>query len=174
MIIKILTIFFLLLTYLFFCCRSHHGGGGTLKRHSQFQVKKICTASSGNRTRAARVAGEHSTTEPTMLRLKEIVWNSLLSRANNLFPFLSFCFPPPPFGIKLSACRMRQGKEECMHRSKTKRIHAQKLNKLRFNIRHNLFVDDAAVFLKSFLSTDLIFFIPVRPEPQPGRPWDAL
>ena len=25
-------------------------------------------ASSGNRTRAARVAGEHSTTEPTMLR----------------------------------------------------------------------------------------------------------
>ena len=25
------------------------------------------TASSGNRTRAARVAGEHSTTEPTML-----------------------------------------------------------------------------------------------------------
>ena len=28
-------------------------------------LKKI--ASSGNRTRAARVAGEHSTTEPTML-----------------------------------------------------------------------------------------------------------
>ena len=27
-------------------------------------------ASSGNRTRAARVAGEHSTTEPTMLRWK--------------------------------------------------------------------------------------------------------
>ena len=28
-------------------------------------------ASSGNRTRAARVAGEHSTTEPTMLQWKE-------------------------------------------------------------------------------------------------------
>ena len=28
---------------------------------------KIVAASSGNRTRAARVAGEHSTTEPTML-----------------------------------------------------------------------------------------------------------
>ena len=28
---------------------------------------KIQLASSGNRTRAARVAGEHSTTEPTML-----------------------------------------------------------------------------------------------------------
>ena len=28
-------------------------------------------ASSGNRTRAARVAGEHSTTEPTMLHLKD-------------------------------------------------------------------------------------------------------
>ena len=27
----------------------------------------MCIASSGNRTRAARVAGEHSTTEPTML-----------------------------------------------------------------------------------------------------------
>ncbi len=27
-------------------------------------------ASSGNRTRAARVAGEHSTTEPTMLALE--------------------------------------------------------------------------------------------------------
>jgi hypothetical protein len=29
--------------------------------------KKKVSASSGNRTRAARVAGEHSTTEPTML-----------------------------------------------------------------------------------------------------------
>ena len=28
---------------------------------------KTLFASSGNRTRAARVAGEHSTTEPTML-----------------------------------------------------------------------------------------------------------
>ena len=29
--------------------------------------QKLLSASSGNRTRAARVAGEHSTTEPTML-----------------------------------------------------------------------------------------------------------
>ena len=32
---------------------------------------KIKLASSGNRTRAARVAGEHSTTEPTMLECKK-------------------------------------------------------------------------------------------------------
>jgi hypothetical protein len=34
-----------------------------------FIAKKVLknSASSGNRTRAARVAGEHSTTEPTML-----------------------------------------------------------------------------------------------------------
>ena len=33
-----------------------------------FEIKKQKDfASSGNRTRAARVAGEHSTTEPTML-----------------------------------------------------------------------------------------------------------
>ena len=32
--------------------------------------KKDLRASSGNRTRAARVAGEHSTTEPTMLLLR--------------------------------------------------------------------------------------------------------
>jgi hypothetical protein len=31
---------------------------------------KKYSASSGNRTRAARVAGEHSTTEPTMLDRK--------------------------------------------------------------------------------------------------------
>ncbi len=35
------------------------------------KIKKRIYASSGNRTRAARVAGEHSTTEPTMLRWKE-------------------------------------------------------------------------------------------------------
>ena len=33
-----------------------------------FSGNKNVSASSGNRTRAARVAGEHSTTEPTMLR----------------------------------------------------------------------------------------------------------
>jgi hypothetical protein len=33
--------------------------------------KKTKVASAGNRTRAARVAGEHSTTEPPMLRLIE-------------------------------------------------------------------------------------------------------
>ena len=37
-------------------------------------MKKI--ASSGNRTRAARVAGEHSTTEPTMLVYMEQSWPS--------------------------------------------------------------------------------------------------
>ena len=36
-------------------------------------------ASSGNRTRAARVAGEHSTTEPTMLLTKTVVSPKLLS-----------------------------------------------------------------------------------------------
>ena len=30
-------------------------------------------ASSGNRTRAARVAGEHSTTEPTMLSMNQLL-----------------------------------------------------------------------------------------------------
>ena len=38
--------------------QSFHAEVGTLKKGH---------ASSGNRTRAARVAGEHSTTEPTML-----------------------------------------------------------------------------------------------------------
>ena len=32
------------------------------------RMKKVC-ASAGNRTRAARVAGEHSTTEPPMLHI---------------------------------------------------------------------------------------------------------
>ena len=32
------------------------------------EIKNIC-ASAGNRTRAARVAGEHSTTEPPMLHV---------------------------------------------------------------------------------------------------------
>ena len=36
---------------------------------SPLQKQKV--ASSGNRTRAARVAGEHSTTEPTMLLMFE-------------------------------------------------------------------------------------------------------
>ena len=34
---------------------------------NQILITKTELASSGNRTRAARVAGEHSTTEPTML-----------------------------------------------------------------------------------------------------------
>ena len=38
--------------------------------------KKTKLASSGNRTRAARVAGEHSTTEPTM-RCKSLSSNHL-------------------------------------------------------------------------------------------------
>ena len=32
-----------------------------------FDEEKVTFASAGNRTRAARVAGEHSTTEPPML-----------------------------------------------------------------------------------------------------------
>ena len=35
--------------------------------HPNMMRDEKVTASSGNRTRAARVAGEHSTTEPTML-----------------------------------------------------------------------------------------------------------
>ena len=44
-----------------------------LEELSRTQTLSLCEkgkkkiASSGNRTRAARVAGEHSTTEPTML-----------------------------------------------------------------------------------------------------------
>ena len=34
-------------------------------------------ASSGNRTRAARVAGEHSTTEPTMLSWDIVDWEKI-------------------------------------------------------------------------------------------------
>jgi hypothetical protein len=41
------------------------------KKNNTQNVKKIF-ASSGNRTRAARVAGEHSTTEPTMLCCKGV------------------------------------------------------------------------------------------------------
>ena len=36
------------------------------KAYGETETQKII-ASSGNRTRAARVAGEHSTTEPSML-----------------------------------------------------------------------------------------------------------
>ena len=41
-----------------------------LKRFGACEIpkRKKFSASSGNRTRAARVAGEHSTTEPTMLK----------------------------------------------------------------------------------------------------------
>ena len=42
--------------------------------------KKEIYASSGNRTRAARVAGEHSTTEPTMLRYnRSLIFGTLSS-----------------------------------------------------------------------------------------------
>ena len=45
-----------------------------MKRTQGFQnLEKGYLASSGNRTRAARVAGEHSTTEPTMLCIVECV-----------------------------------------------------------------------------------------------------
>ncbi len=38
-----------------------------MKKKLGVKYIKTFIASSGNRTRAARVAGEHSTTEPTML-----------------------------------------------------------------------------------------------------------
>ena len=41
--------------------------GAILNSKLVFYQKTKLYASSGNRTRAARVAGEHSTTEPTML-----------------------------------------------------------------------------------------------------------
>ena len=45
-----------------------------------YEILKQKVASSGNRTRAARVAGEHSTTEPTMLTLScEISINEINS-----------------------------------------------------------------------------------------------
>ena len=40
-------------------------------------------ASSGNRTRAARVAGEHSTTEPTML----LVLGLMIGKSDSHVPF---------------------------------------------------------------------------------------
>ena len=43
------------------------GASRTFLLYFQTFCAKIKLASSGNRTRAARVAGEHSTTEPTML-----------------------------------------------------------------------------------------------------------
>ena len=44
-------------------------------------IRRKRFASSGNRTRAARVAGEHSTTEPTML---DIVEENKTEAAGNL------------------------------------------------------------------------------------------
>ena len=47
------------------------------KGHKNFETQKFkINASSGNRTRAARVAGEHSTTEPTMLYCQLQLWPS--------------------------------------------------------------------------------------------------
>ena len=40
-------------------------------------------ASSGNRTRAARVAGEHSTTEPTMLTYKPELSKALYAKGKH-------------------------------------------------------------------------------------------
>ena len=54
------------------------------------EKEENCLASSGNRTRAARVAGEHSTTEPTMplLQLHENLSVTLQS-------IYRFCFSSP-------------------------------------------------------------------------------
>ena len=51
------------------------------KEDERRQKKTKIFASSGNRTRAARVAGEHSTTEPTML---DIVEENKTEAAGNL------------------------------------------------------------------------------------------
>ena len=64
--------------YIIFCfpspARAGSGGNRTKRMQGQqlqrYKKEKVYFASSGNRTRAARVAGEHSTTEPTMLHLK--------------------------------------------------------------------------------------------------------
>ncbi|KNC23769.1 hypothetical protein FF38_13815 [Lucilia cuprina] len=45
----------------------HAGGPGSIPGRCNRCNKKVNNASAGNRTRAARVAGEHSTTEPPML-----------------------------------------------------------------------------------------------------------
>ena len=50
--------------------------------------QNFCTASSGNRTRAARVAGEHSTTEPTMLLTTAVGYynmtvSTIMSKSDN-------------------------------------------------------------------------------------------
>ncbi len=54
----------------------------------------LTAATSGNQTRAARMAGEHSTTEPTLLALKqEFEWTflySLFEKANH-FKYLALC-----------------------------------------------------------------------------------
>ena len=46
-------------------------------------------ASAGNRTRAARVAGEHSTTEPPMLRKNEVHWK-VFSKVVHQAPYRYF------------------------------------------------------------------------------------
>ena len=43
-------------------------------KKKRFAGWKMLIASAGNRTRAARVAGEHSTTEPPMLPFKNSDW----------------------------------------------------------------------------------------------------
>ena len=46
------------------------GPAGPLPATGPCMMETKNSASSGNRTRAARVAGEHSTTEPTMLTIR--------------------------------------------------------------------------------------------------------
>ena len=48
-------------------------------------LKNIIAATSGNRTRAARVAGEHSTTEPTLLAQKLMCIFAALTLETSLF-----------------------------------------------------------------------------------------
>ena len=66
------------------------------KKKPHFQCVYVCgysrVASAGNRTRAARVAGEHSTTEPPMLTsdFKQYGHSNKLERPSVFFCFFFF------------------------------------------------------------------------------------
>ncbi len=51
------------------------------------RVAKVIAATSGNRTRAARVAGEHSTTEPTLLAHRLLCTFTNLTLERDIFIF---------------------------------------------------------------------------------------
>ena len=51
--------------------------------------RKIKIASAGNRTRAARVAGEHSTTEPPMLLVHSSALRLVIVTRSTIYDFMS-------------------------------------------------------------------------------------